>query len=108
MLGNFRFLNLDYMMGCVTRYIYPWVFDDYGTTNTVFNEHGRCSDAAPLHIQPVARAKVTLKNRLAIAKDEFEVGPTCHITNGDEENVPRFAGQYHKTLPHDEFGQVRV
>ena len=61
-----------------------------------------------LHIQPVARAKVTLKNRLAIAKDEFEVGPTCHITNGDEENVPRFAGQYHKTLPHDEFGQVGV
>ena len=56
----------------------------------------------------MARAEVTLKNRLAIAKDEFEVGPTCHITNGDEENVPRFAGQYHKTLPHDKFGQVRA
>lgn len=57
-------------------------------------------------LQPVARAKVTLSNRLAIAQDEFSVGPTCHITNGDEENVPRFAGQFHKTLPHDKFGQV--
>ena len=53
------------------------------------------------------RAKVTLLRRLAIAKDEFAVGPTCHITNGDEENVPLFAAQYHKTLPHDKFGQVR-
>ncbi|CAN0565142.1 unnamed protein product, partial [Laminaria digitata] len=57
-------------------------------------------------IQPVARANVTLLNRLAIANDEFAVGPTCHINNGDEENVPLFAGQYHKTLPHDKFGQV--
>ncbi|CAM9706578.1 unnamed protein product, partial [Laminaria digitata] len=57
-------------------------------------------------LQPVARAKVTLLKRLAIAKDEFSVGPTCHINNGDEENVPLFAGQYHKSLPHDEFGQV--
>lgn len=45
---------------------------------------------------------------MALASNEFAVGPTCHITNGDEENVPLFAGQYHKTLPHDEFGQVRV
>ncbi|CAM9587810.1 unnamed protein product, partial [Laminaria digitata] len=57
-------------------------------------------------LQPVARANVTLLNRLAIANDEFAVGPTCHVNNGDEENVPRFAGQYHKTLPHDKFGQV--
>ncbi|CAN0532282.1 unnamed protein product, partial [Scytosiphon promiscuus] len=57
-------------------------------------------------LQPVARAKVTLLNRLTITKDEFSVGPTCHINNGDEENVPLFAGQFHKTLPHDKFGQV--
>eukprot|EP00904_Undaria_pinnatifida_P000007 jgi/Undpi1/10006/HiC_scaffold_28.g12460.m1 len=43
---------------------------------------------------------------MALASNEFAVGPTCHITNGDEENVPLFAGQYHKTLPHDEFGQA--
>nr|CAD37191.1 vanadium-dependent bromoperoxidase 1 [Laminaria digitata] len=57
-------------------------------------------------LDPVPRAKVTLLKRLAIAKDEISVGPTCHINNGDEENVPLFAGQYHKTLPHDKFGQV--
>nr|AYP65252.1 vanadium-dependent bromine peroxidase [Saccharina japonica] len=57
-------------------------------------------------LDPVPRAKVTLLKRLAIAKDEFSVGPTCHINNGDEENVPLFAGQFHKTLPHDKFGQV--
>ena len=59
-----------------------------------------------LRLQPVERAKVTFKKRVAIAKNEFAVGPTCHITNGDEENVPLFAGQYHKSLPHDQFGQV--
>ncbi|CAN0564944.1 unnamed protein product, partial [Laminaria digitata] len=57
-------------------------------------------------LQPVQRATVTLEKRLAIAKNEFGVGPTCHITNGDEEDVPLFAGQYHKSLPHDKFGQV--
>eukprot|EP00904_Undaria_pinnatifida_P002847 jgi/Undpi1/12563/HiC_scaffold_6.g02232.m1 len=44
--------------------------------------------------------------RLAIAKDEFAVGPTCHVSNGDEQNVPLYAGNYHKSLPHDRFGQV--
>lgn len=51
---------------------------------------------------------MTLEKRLAIAKDEFEVGPTCHISNGDEENVEDFAGNFHKTLPHNKFGEVRV
>ena len=57
-------------------------------------------------LQPVERATITRDNRIAIANNEFAVGPTCHITNGDEENVPLFAGQYHKSLPHDKFGQV--
>eukprot|EP00904_Undaria_pinnatifida_P002850 jgi/Undpi1/12566/HiC_scaffold_6.g02235.m1 len=57
-------------------------------------------------LDPVERAKVTRSKRLAITKDEFSVGPTCHITNGDEENVPGFAGQFHKSLPHDKYGQV--
>eukprot|EP00904_Undaria_pinnatifida_P000010 jgi/Undpi1/10009/HiC_scaffold_28.g12463.m1 len=57
-------------------------------------------------LDPVERATITRDNRIAIANNEFAVGPTCHITNGDEENVPLFAGQYHKSLPHDNFGQV--
>ena len=67
---------------------------------------------SPLYIprlfapQPIERAKITREMRETIAKNEFAVGPTCHITNGDEKNVPLFAGQYHKTLPHDKFGQV--
>eukprot|EP00904_Undaria_pinnatifida_P002853 jgi/Undpi1/12569/HiC_scaffold_6.g02238.m1 len=57
-------------------------------------------------LDPIERAKITREMRETIAKNEFAVGPTCHITNGDEKNVPLFAGQYHKTLPHDKFGQV--
>ncbi|CAN0305544.1 unnamed protein product, partial [Scytosiphon promiscuus] len=58
-------------------------------------------------LQPVTRGEVTRRNRLVIAQDEFKVGPTCHITNGDEEDETlMLAGQYHKTLPHDRFGQV--
>ena len=58
--------------------------------------------------QPRERAEITRKKREIIAQDEFEVGPTCHITNGDEDNESlEFAGNYHKTLPHDRFGRVR-
>lgn len=56
--------------------------------------------------QPSERAKVTLQKRVNAAKEEFHVGPTCHITNGDEKNVPDFVGQFHKSLPHDKFGNV--
>eukprot|EP00904_Undaria_pinnatifida_P002849 jgi/Undpi1/12565/HiC_scaffold_6.g02234.m1 len=57
--------------------------------------------------QPRERAETTRKKREIIAQDEFEVGPTCHITNGDEDNESlEFAGNYHKTLPHDRFGRV--
>ena len=56
--------------------------------------------------QPTERAKVTFKRRIDIAKGEFAVGPTCHLNNGDEENVPDFVGQFHKTLPHDDLGRV--
>ncbi|CAM9447814.1 unnamed protein product, partial [Pylaiella littoralis] len=57
-------------------------------------------------LSPTERAKVTLLKRVNAAKDEFHVGPTCHITNGDEESVPNFIGQFHKSLPHDEYGTV--
>eukprot|EP00904_Undaria_pinnatifida_P002851 jgi/Undpi1/12567/HiC_scaffold_6.g02236.m1 len=57
--------------------------------------------------KPAERAELTRKKREIIAQDEFEVGPTCHITNGDEENESLgFAGNFHKTLPHDKFGRV--
>eukprot|EP00752_Nemacystus_decipiens_P009703 g8666.t1 len=57
-------------------------------------------------LSPKERAKVTFAKRVHAAKEEFKVGPTCHITNGDEETVPDYAGQFHKSLPHDEFGVV--
>ncbi|CAM9244255.1 unnamed protein product [Ectocarpus sp. 13 AM-2016] len=57
-------------------------------------------------LSPIERAKVTLQKRVDTAKEEFQVGPTCHITNGDETNVPDFIGQFHKSLPHDNFGTV--
>lgn len=60
--------------------------------------------------QPVERAKITRQRRINNAEDEFEVGPTCHITNGDEENpdIENFAGQFSKSLPHDDLGRVRL
>ncbi|CAN0233495.1 unnamed protein product, partial [Ectocarpus fasciculatus] len=57
-------------------------------------------------LQPTERARVTLQKRVDTAKEEFHVGPTCHITNGDETNLPDFIGQFHKSLPHDKFGTV--
>ena len=49
---------------------------------------------------------MTFEKRVEISKGEFAVGPTCHLNNGDEANVPNFVGQFHKSLPHDELGQV--
>ena len=51
---------------------------------------------------------MTLAKRVHAAKDEYQVGPTCHITNGDEQSFPDFAGQFHKSLPHDKFGAVHA
>ncbi|CAM9646416.1 unnamed protein product, partial [Ascophyllum nodosum] len=57
-------------------------------------------------LSPTERAKVTFKKRIGIAVGEFAVGPTCHLNNGDEANVPNFDGQFHKSLPHDNVGRV--
>ncbi|CAN0418201.1 unnamed protein product, partial [Ascophyllum nodosum] len=57
-------------------------------------------------LSPTERGKVTFEKRVEIAKGELAVGPTCHLNNGDEANVPNFVGQFHKSLPHDELGQV--
>eukprot|EP00752_Nemacystus_decipiens_P009696 g8660.t1 len=79
-----------------------------GQTTTIPLTSGsvcRVSDTLDF-LSPGERAKVTFSKRVHAAKEEFKVGPTCHITNGDEENVPDFVGQFHKSLPHDEFGVV--
>ncbi|CAN0377619.1 unnamed protein product, partial [Ascophyllum nodosum] len=57
-------------------------------------------------LSPTERAKITFKRRIGIAVGELAVGPTCHLNNGDEANVPFFDGQFHKSLPHDEVGRV--
>ena len=57
-------------------------------------------------LQPSHRANATFDKRLASAYEEHAVGPTCHVANCDEDEVPAYAGQFHKSLPHDEYGQV--
>lgn len=56
--------------------------------------------------QPGRYAGITRARRAHAANQEFAVGATCHISNGDEENVSDYVGQFHKSLPHDKFGIV--
>ncbi|CAN0414811.1 unnamed protein product, partial [Scytosiphon promiscuus] len=53
--------------------------------------------------QPFARAENALHLRTSFAEIEFEASEdTFHTNNGDRSS----AGSFHKTLPHDELGQV--
>ena len=58
-------------------------------------------------LQPTKRSKITFERRVGIAVGELAVGPTFHLNNADEANVPDFAGQFHNSLLHDQFGQAR-
>lgn len=44
--------------------------------------------------------------RINRANANFNNPPAQHLTNGDEYGVANFAGQFHKTLPHDNNGVV--
>ena len=48
----------------------------------------------------------SFKIRLHAAKQELERPPVDHSTNGDEERFPNRIGNFSKTLPHNELGEV--
>ena len=55
--------------------------------------------------QPLERAENILRARQAWAELEFEASKgTLHVNNGDRSGEASF----HKTLPHNEFGEVRT
>ncbi|CAN0526499.1 unnamed protein product, partial [Scytosiphon promiscuus] len=52
---------------------------------------------------PVGRATKVLKQRQDWAQIEYDASKgTHHFNNGDRSS----AASFHKTLPHDEYGQV--
>lgn len=73
---------------------------------------GTAVPAAPAEakeIAPVAgskRAEMAYKIRVDAAEHERQRGIPEHPTNGDEELYPTRIGNFTKTLPHNEFGEV--
>ncbi|CAM9161286.1 unnamed protein product [Laminaria digitata] len=60
-------------------------------------------DALDVQGSPKARAFNALRRRKYWATTEFRASTTtCHANNGDSSS----ASSFHKTLPHDEYGQV--
>ncbi|CAM9382415.1 unnamed protein product, partial [Discosporangium mesarthrocarpum] len=59
--------------------------------------------------QPAERVANALEFREDAAADEFSSDDICHITNGDEFGgyEPIYAALFHKTLPHNDFGEVK-
>lgn len=52
------------------------------------------------------RAEAAYKVRIEAAERERKLGIPEHLTNGDEELYPSRIGNFTKTLPHNEFGEV--
>ncbi|CAN0424756.1 unnamed protein product [Scytosiphon promiscuus] len=65
---------------------------------------GRDDDALDVNGTPRERAENILNQRNNFAEIEFFASEdTFHTTNGDRSS----AASFHKTLPHDDLGQVR-
>lgn len=64
----------------------------------------RAEEIAPL--TGAKRAEASYKLRVAAADRERRLGIPEHRTNGDEERYPNRIGNFTKTLPHNEFGEV--
>lgn len=56
--------------------------------------------------KPASRAETAYKIRVDAAERERKLGVPVHPTNGDEERYPSRIGNFSKTLPHNEFGEV--
>ena len=67
------------------------------------------SPAAATELAPTKgaqRAEAAYKVRVAAAERQRKLGIPEHPTNGDEERYPNRIGNFHKTLPHNEYGEV--
>ncbi|MEP7013792.1 MAG: hypothetical protein ABJC13_26015, partial [Acidobacteriota bacterium] len=56
--------------------------------------------------QGAKRAEAAYKVRVDAAERERKLGIPAHVTNGDEERYASRIGNFSKTLPHNEFGEV--
>ncbi len=54
----------------------------------------------------VQRRNRAFQIRHQAALDQKALGVPNHLTNGDEERYPTRIGNFHKTLPHNSFGEV--
>ncbi|HEV7671246.1 MAG TPA: phosphoesterase [Thermoanaerobaculia bacterium] len=64
----------------------------------------RAEEIAPA--KGAQRAEAAYKVRVEAAERQRKLGIPEHPTNGDEELYPSRIGNFHKTLPHNEFGEV--
>src|SRR5436305_9367051 len=64
----------------------------------------RAEEIAPL--TGAKRVETAYKLRVEAAEGERKLGAPEHRTNGDEERYPSRIGNFSKTLPHNEFGEV--
>ncbi|CAM9199332.1 unnamed protein product [Choristocarpus tenellus] len=64
------------------------------------------SDAAISPFAPLARRVAAFEKRSDAAQAELDLRHQCHKNNGDEEKYPSLLGNFHKTLPHNEYGEV--
>lgn len=55
---------------------------------------------------PIERRNEAYRIRLEAALEEKNRAVIFHQCNGDETAFPNFIGNFHKTLPHDQFGEV--
>jgi hypothetical protein len=70
---------------------------------------GRAVPAAAEEIAPLTggkRAEAAYQLRVDAARRERDLGIPEHRANGDEERYPNRIGNFSKTLPHNEFGEV--
>jgi hypothetical protein len=65
------------------------------------------ADAVEISPQdPEMRRAAAFQVRLHAAENELHRPVFVHPTNGDEENFTNFIGNFHKTLPHNQLGEV--
>jgi hypothetical protein len=56
--------------------------------------------------KPATRAETAYRIRVEAAERERKLGTPAHPVNGDEERYPTRIGNFSKTLPHNELGEV--
>mmetsp|Transcript_3143 Transcript_3143/g.9588 ORF Transcript_3143/g.9588 Transcript_3143/m.9588 type:complete len:544 (-) Transcript_3143:34-1665(-) len=67
--------------------------------------HANASNTFPVSGQ-TSRKKTAYETRRLAALDQLRPPLPRHRTNGDEVKFPGFIGNFHKTLPHNDLGEV--